>query len=65
MAHDLLLLLAIAIRTVFVGKIQLNCGLANLAFERGDAGLILSDDAGLGLLVRQLPTIELGQPKLD
>ncbi len=45
--------------------IQLHRELTNLAFERGDADLIHSDEAGLGLLVRQLLTIDLGQTKLD
>jgi hypothetical protein len=65
MTQDLSLLLAIGIRGVFFGKIQLHRELANLAFGRGNAGLIRSDDAGLDFLVRQLTTIELGQPKLD
>jgi hypothetical protein len=57
--------LAVSIRGVFFGKIQLHRELTHLALEGSDAGLILGDDAGFGLLVRQLTTVELGQPQLD
>jgi hypothetical protein len=50
---------------VFFCKIQLHRKLAHLALERCDADLILGDDAGFGLLFRQLAAVELGQPQLD
>ena len=50
---------------MFFGKIQLECELAYPAREGCNAGLVFGDDAGFGLLVRQLATLELGQPELD
>ena len=50
---------------VFFDKIQLHRELAHLALEGCDAGLIFGDDAGFGLLVRQLDAVELRQPQLE
>lgn len=47
------------------GKIQLHCELVHLALQGCDAGLVFSDDAGFGLLVRQLASVDLRQPQLD
>lgn len=39
--------------------------LTHLPLERGNAGFILGDDAGLGFLVIQLASVKLRQPQLD
>lgn len=50
---------------VFFGKVQLHRELTDLAFQRGDAGLVFGDDAGLGFFTCQLAPAELRQPKLE
>jgi hypothetical protein len=45
-------------------QVQFHRELADLALQRGDPGLVLRDDRGLGLLVGEFPPVVLGQPEL-
>ncbi len=56
---------AIGWRGVFFNQVQLHSELADLTFERRNVGLVLRNDAGLGLFIIQLAAIELREPQLD
>lgn len=47
---------------MFFTQVQLHGELADLAFERRNVGLVLSNDAGFSLLIVQFAAIELRQP---
>jgi hypothetical protein len=47
---------------VFFNQVQLHSELADLTFERRNVGLVLRDDAGLGLFIIQFAAIELREP---
>lgn len=48
-----------------VSKIQLHRQRSQFAFQRGDTGIQLGDNAGLRLFACQCATVELDQQKLD
>ena len=49
----------------FIGKVKLYPELTHIAFQRGDAGVIFDEDAGLGVFTCLLATVELRQSELN